>query len=58
MTETDSLTWEAATSQYRDRQREGILVAALHLLAEHGSGGMSMSSLANAAGISRATLYR
>lgn len=58
MTETDSLTWEAATSQYRDRQREGILVAALHLLAEQGSGGMSMSSLANAAGISRATLYR
>ena len=58
MSETDSLTWDSVTAGYRDRQREGILVAALHLLAEHGSGGMSMSSLANAAGISRATLYR
>jgi len=58
MSETDRLTWDSATAHYRDRQRDSILVAALHLLAGQGSGGMSMSSLASAAGISRATLYR
>jgi AcrR family transcriptional regulator len=47
-----------ATQVYKDRQRHGIALTALDLLVEHGGAGLSMSTLAETAGISRPTLYR
>jgi AcrR family transcriptional regulator len=50
--------WVEATQTYKDRQRHAITATALDLLTEHGGTGLSMSTLAEAAGISRPTLYR
>jgi len=58
MPETDRSGWVEATRDYKDRQRHDIARAALDLLAEHGGAGLSMSTLAESAGISRPTLYR
>ncbi len=44
-------------SAHRADQRDHILDAALRLLSERGMAGLSMSSLAQEAGTSRATLY-
>lgn len=48
--------WEAAIDGFRDRQRAGILDAAVRLMADGEE--LTMSALAAAAGISRPTLYK
>ncbi len=53
-----STQWEDLTEAYRMGQRESIAHAAMALLVEAGGVGLSMSALAQAAGISRPTLYR
>src|SRR3954454_15098610 len=37
---------------------EAILAAAVHMLAEHGYGGVTMEGVAGAAGVGKATVYR
>lgn len=44
-------------SEHRANQREHVLDAALELLREHGMPGLTMSALAERAGMSRPTLY-
>jgi AcrR family transcriptional regulator len=58
MPETTSKSWGEATRDYKDHQRQAIAHAAMDLIIEHGGGGLSMSALAQRAGISRPTLYR
>lgn len=58
MPDTGRHTWAEATRGHRDRQRESIAVAALELLSRHGGAGVSMAAVAEAAGVSRQTLYR
>lgn len=53
-----STQWANLTEAYRKGQREGIAETAMALLIEGGGAGLSMSALAQAAGISRPTLYR
>jgi AcrR family transcriptional regulator len=50
--------WTNVTEAYRNGQRESIAHTAMTLLIEGGGSGLSMSGLAQAAGISRPTLYR
>lgn len=50
--------WANVTEAYRDGQRASIATNALALLIEGGGAGLSMSALAQEAGISRPTLYR
>lgn len=50
--------WERAVAQHRADQRDEILAAAFGLLRERGIAGLSMAAIAEAAGISRPTLYR
>jgi len=53
-----STQWADLTQAYRTGQRESIAQTAMALLVEGGGVGLSMSALAQAAGISRPTLYR
>lgn len=53
-----STRWADLTETYRMGQRESIAQTAMALLIEGGGAGLSMSALAQAAGISRPTLYR
>jgi AcrR family transcriptional regulator len=53
-----STSWADLTEAYRTGQRESIAQTAMALLIEGGGAGLSMSALAQAAGISRPTLYR
>jgi len=53
-----SAQWEDLTEAYRTGQRKSIAHTAMALLVEAGGAGLSMSALAQAAGISRPTLYR
>lgn len=50
-------SWSEALDDHRAHQREQVLVAALELLDERGMAGLTMSALAQRAGMSRATLY-
>lgn len=56
--EGGSTQWADLTEAYRTGQRENIAQTAMALLIEGGGAGLSMSALAQAAGISRPTLYR
>lgn len=49
--------WERAVARHRADQRDEILTAALALLQERGMAGLTMAGIAEAAGISRPTLY-
>lgn len=50
-------SWSEVLDEHRSRQREQVLTAALELLGERGMAGLTMSALAQRAGMSRATLY-
>jgi AcrR family transcriptional regulator len=50
-------TWDESVESYRREQAERILAAAVELIAERGVAGLSMSGLAEAAGVARQTLY-
>ena len=50
--------WSDTLAGHRDSVREAILDAAAGLVAEHGLTGVSMSGIAQAGGIGRATLYK
>lgn len=54
---TDDL-WDESLSEHKARQGEQIANAALEIVAADGMSGLTMSSIANKAGISRQTLYR
>ncbi len=49
--------WDATLSRHRSRNRERIAATAMELIGEHGLAHVTMSSLAERAGVSRATLY-
>jgi AcrR family transcriptional regulator len=49
--------WAEVLDEHRARQRRQIMTVALELVSERGLAGVSMSALAQRAGISRATLY-
>ncbi|MFC0082259.1 TetR/AcrR family transcriptional regulator [Aciditerrimonas ferrireducens] len=49
--------WASAVEAHRAAQRDVVLDAALELLRERGLAGLTMSALADRAGVSRATLY-
>lgn len=49
--------WASAVEAHRVAQRDLVLDAALGLLRERGLAGLTMSALAERAGVSRATLY-
>ena len=50
--------WNETIETHRDAVRAAVLDAAAHLMAEQGSVAVTMSSIAQAAGIGRATLYK
>lgn len=50
--------WSDTLADHRDSVREAILDATAGLVAEHGLTGVSMSGIAQASGIGRATLYK
>ncbi|MEN3307839.1 MAG: hypothetical protein V7603_4041 [Micromonosporaceae bacterium] len=50
-------TWTESLTIHKQRTREHILATAADLIAERGATDVSMSLLANRAGIARATLY-
>lgn len=50
--------WAQARLEHRSQQGETIAGAALRLLTEHGAGSLSMAAIADAAAVSRPTLYR
>jgi AcrR family transcriptional regulator len=50
-------SWTAVRSEHRLRQQEHIAETAMELIVERGLAGVSMSLLAERAGVSRATLY-
>ncbi len=52
-----SSNWSEILEQHRAQLRRQILAAALELLRERGMAGLTMSALAQRAGISRPTLY-
>ena len=54
---TDDL-WDESLSEHKARQADQIAMAALELVATDGMSGLTMSSIADKAGISRQTLYR
>jgi len=49
--------WSEVLGDHRAHQRERILAVALELLGERGMAALTMSAIAEQAGISRATLY-
>src|SRR5580658_4802840 len=51
-------TWGQTIAAHRDAVRDATLDAAAALVAEHGLTGVTMSQIAKAAGIGRATLYK
>jgi AcrR family transcriptional regulator len=55
--EQDGGSWSRALAGHRAAQEEAILAAALRLLDRRGLAGITMSALAEEAGISRPTLY-
>ena len=50
--------WSDTLADHRDSVREAILEATAAQVAEHGLTGVSMSGIAQASGIGRATLYK
>ena len=50
--------WEDTVDAHRQAVRDAVLDATSGLVAEHGVAGVSMSAVADAAGVGRATLYR
>ncbi len=50
--------WAQARLQHRSHQEQAIAAAALTLLSERGAGALSMAGIAEAASVSRPTLYR
>ncbi|MEY9926237.1 AcrR family transcriptional regulator [Catenulispora sp. GP43] len=50
--------WSDTLADHRDSVREAILDATAELVAEHGLTAVSMSAIAQAGGIGRATLYK
>ncbi|ACU74706.1 transcriptional regulator, TetR family [Catenulispora acidiphila DSM 44928] len=50
--------WSDTLADHRDSVREAIIEAAAAQVAEHGLTGVSMSGIAQAGGIGRATLYK
>jgi len=50
--------WTDTVEQHRDAVRDAVMQAAAGLVAERGVGAVTMSQVAERAGISRATLYR
>lgn len=50
--------WEETVDAHRHAVRKAVLEATSALVAEHGVAGVSMSAVADAAGVGRATLYR
>jgi len=58
MPKTDRHTWDEARSSFKGDQRRHIAQTALELLMESGGAALTMSALADRAGISRQTLYR
>lgn len=50
--------WDESLSNHKSRQSEQIAKAALEIVAADGMSGLTMSSIADRAGISRQTLYR
>ena len=50
--------WHTARRDHRAHQSESIAETALTILAEHGAPALTMAAVADAAGISRQTLYR
>jgi AcrR family transcriptional regulator len=50
--------WEDTVDAHRQAVRGAVLDATSRLVAGHGVGGVSMSAVADAAGVGRATLYR
>lgn len=51
-------SWADARSSFKRDQRRAIALAAIELLVEGGSAELTMSTIADRAGISRQTLYR
>jgi AcrR family transcriptional regulator len=50
--------WSETIAAHRDTVREATLDATAELVAEHGLTGLTMSQIAKASGIGRATLYK
>lgn len=50
--------WEDSLVEHKQRLRQHVMAVAVDLVGTHGLGGVSMSQLAAAAGIGRATLYK
>ncbi len=50
--------WDESLSEHKARQADLIAMAALEIVATDGMSGLTMSSIADKAGISRQTLYR
>ncbi len=51
-------SWTHARLQHRSEQGQAIATAALGLLTDRGAGALSMAAIAEAASVSRPTLYR
>jgi AcrR family transcriptional regulator len=51
-------SWDRARHDHRSQQAEAIAAAALELLLGSGASALSMSAIAESAGVSRQTLYR
>jgi AcrR family transcriptional regulator len=51
-------SWSGTLSLHRRAQAERIAAAAMSVVARDGLGGLSMSAIADAAGVSRQTLYK
>lgn len=58
MPTTKRQSWADARASFKRDQRQAIAMAAMELLVEGGSAGLTMSTLAERADISRQTLYR
>ena len=57
-TDTTDDLWDESLVEHKARQAEQIAMAALEITATDGMSGLTMSSIADKAGISRQTLYR
>lgn len=53
-----SESWRQTRADHRARQVDAIAAAALSLIVDHGASALTMAAVADAAGISRQTLYR
>lgn len=51
-------SWDALREQHKTRSRDHIAATALELAASHGMAAVHMRQLSEAAGVSRATLYK